>query len=510
MKRSFLAGLVLLSFALPAVTQAPPGFDLETIPNPEPDARFAFGGSIAISGDLLAASAIGRDAKSVAAYVFVRVQGRWILEEEIPLPADVPFIPPVALSGDTLVLGMLYEDAGAVDSGAVYVYVRRGGNWGRQARLVAHDGESNELFGSSVAIDGDTLAVGAIREDESGVDGGAAYVFRRTGAAWVEEAKLRSRGSGGWFGKSVSLDRDTLAVGAPLEGSSPGTSFRLGSVHVFARRGLRWVQQARITPPRPRAVHQLGEAVSLSGDTLAVGAFDDRLYTYRRAGDTWRLEATIVRPVDPEGGSFFGLSAAISDNLLIVLGTVQPPEDLWLGAYLYVRRNGEWIFLDRLAKIQGNAVVIGGDTIALGSPGDDERGEDAGAVLVLTPETSRVSLNVRLTAPQRPVEVGEAFAYRARIANLGPAAASGVTLTIDLPDGVSLQSVLPERGGCTRSDPVVCRLGVLAPDESIRVVVRAVSSEAGSKAATAAVLGARADADPSDDTARAEVVVVYP
>ncbi|HEX7184516.1 MAG TPA: hypothetical protein VF756_22005 [Thermoanaerobaculia bacterium] len=506
--RALLTGLILLALALPAAAQAPPGIDLETIPSPDPDERFAFGGSVAVSGDILVASAVGRDGKSVAAYVFVRIRGRWILEEEIPLRADAPFVPPVALSGDTLVIGMLYEDAGAVDSGAAYVYVREGGSWRRQARLVARDGESPELFGSSVAVDGETLAVGAIREDDAGVDGGAAYVFRRIGAAWVQEAKLSPRGPGSWFGKSVSLDRDTLAVGAPLDGSSPGTSLRPGSAYVFVRRGLRWVQQARLTPPRPRAVYQLGETVSLSGDTLAVGAYEDRAYTYVRQGDGWRLEATITQPPDPEATRFFGFRATVSGNLLIVPGAVQPSGGLWLGAYLYVRWNGEWIFLDRLAKIQGGDIAIAGDTIALGSPGGDEGGDNAGAVFVLAPETGRVDLNVGLLAPQRPIEVNRIFAYRARVTNQGPVAASGVSLTIDLPGGVSPQSVLPERGGCARSsDRVVCRLGILAPGESVRVIVRAVSSEAGSKTATAAVSGARADADPSDDTARAEVVI---
>lgn len=516
MRRSLFAGLILLALALPAApgaAQEPIGFDLTKIPSPDPDERSAFGGSVAVSGDTLVTTAAGRDGKSVAVYVFVRVRGLWTLQEEIPFPSKVPFTPSIAISGDTLVIGMFYEDASAANSGAAYVYIRKGASWSRQARLVAPHGGWEDMFGYSVAIDGDTLAVGALLEGEPLENSGAVYVFRRTGTSWIQEDKVKPRGlaPGAWFGGSVSLDGDTLAVGASSDGDDPSSPFPPGRAYVFVRRGFRWVQQVKITPPRPLAVHQLGETVALSGDTLAVGAFEDRLYTYDRDGDTWPLEATIVRPVDPEGGRFFGLRVAVSGNLLVVLGTVQPPEGLWLGAYLYVRQAGEWVFLDRLAKIQGVAVAIGGDTIALGSSGEDEGGEDAGAVLVLAPETGRVDLNVRLLAPQRPIEVNRIFAYRARVTNQGPVAASGVSLAVDLPDGVSPQSVLPERGGCARSsDRVVCRLGILAPGESVRVIVRAASSEAGSKTATAAVSGARADADPSDDTARAEVVVISP
>lgn len=508
--RSLLAGLVLLSLALPAAAQAPPGVDLVAVPNPEPDARLGFGGSVAISGDTLVAAAVGRGGRSVAVHVFVRFRGVWVLQEEIRLPADNPFIPSLAFSGDTLVIGMPHEDAAAVDSGSAYVYVRRSGSWRRQAQLVARDGDRRHLFGHSVEVDGDTLAVGALAEDGSR---GAVYVFRRSGTAWIQEEKLEPRGvsPGAWFGRSISLDGETLAVGAPGDGRSGSSPSAPGRAYVFVRRGLRWRQQAAIGPPIPEVVHQLGETVSLSGDTLAIGAFDDRVYTYVRHREEWRLEATIIRPPDPEATRFFGFRAALSGNLLVVPGTVQPAEDLWLGAYLYVRRNGEWTFLDRLARFQGDAVAIGGDTIALGSPGDDEGGEDAGAVFVLTPQTGRVDLNVRLLAPRSPVEVNRLFAYRADVTNEGPVAASGVTLAIDLPDGASPQAVLPERGRCARrSDQIVCRLGILAPGESARVIVRAVASQAGREVATAAVHGARADADPADDQARAEVVVVSP
>ncbi|MEZ5301989.1 MAG: FG-GAP repeat protein [Verrucomicrobiales bacterium] len=114
----------------------------------------------------------------------------------------------VAISGDTVVVGALGEDSGASgvnsvpdesasSAGAAYVFVRNGGTWSQQAYLKPGNPGASDLFGTSVAVSGDTVAVGARREDggSSGVNGtpnddvpdtGAVYVFVRNGAAWSQ------------------------------------------------------------------------------------------------------------------------------------------------------------------------------------------------------------------------------------------------------------------------------------------------------------------------------------
>ena len=155
----------------------------------------------------------------------------------------------LALDGDTLVVSAPGEksqargiegdqsDNSTLSSGAVYVFVRSGETWAQQAYIKASNTESLDGFGASVALAGDTLAVGANGEDSSatGIDGdqadnsasgsGAVYVFARSGVTWRQQAYLKSSNSeaGDQFGASISLQGNTLAVGARGEGSGvPG------------------------------------------------------------------------------------------------------------------------------------------------------------------------------------------------------------------------------------------------------------------------------------------------
>src|SRR5262249_14416579 len=146
----------------------------------------------------------------------------------------------LALSGDTLVVGAPDETSSAIgingdqnnhdrpSSGAAYVFVRSGTTWTQQAYIKASNPDEVDQFGSSVALSGDTLAVGAFNEQSAatGVNGdqrdnsvtgaGAVYVFVRSGITWVQQAYIKASNPGGnnWFGLSVALSGDTLAVGA--------------------------------------------------------------------------------------------------------------------------------------------------------------------------------------------------------------------------------------------------------------------------------------------------------
>jgi ABC-type Fe2+-enterobactin transport system substrate-binding protein len=112
------------------------------------------------------------------------------------------------------------------------VFVRTGTTWTQQVYLKASNTGAHDLFGSSVSLSGDSLAVGA-REEASaatGVNGnqadnsaggaGAVYVFVRTGTTWIQQAYVKASNRGGNFGSSVSLSGETLAVGAPDESSA--------------------------------------------------------------------------------------------------------------------------------------------------------------------------------------------------------------------------------------------------------------------------------------------------
>ena len=145
----------------------------------------------------------------------------------------------VVLDGDTAVIGAYRsDDSGTTWNGAAYVFTRVGGIWTEQAKLLASDKADDDLFGSSVALDGDTAFIGAPSEDDSGTtNNGAAYVFTRVGGIWTEQAKLLAsdKADQGWFGRAVALDGDTAVIGAEN-----------GAAYVFTRVGGIWTEQAKL------------------------------------------------------------------------------------------------------------------------------------------------------------------------------------------------------------------------------------------------------------------------
>ena len=278
----------------------------------------------------------------------------------------------VSVSGDTLAVGALEEDSRATgvggdqddntarNSGAVYVFRRTGTGWAQEAYLKASNTDAGDYFGSSVAVSGDTLAVGAILEESgaTGVGGdqgdnsawgsGAVYVFRRTGTGWEQEAYVKASNTDAedYFGYSVAVSGDTLAVGAFLEESGAtgvggdqddNSAADSGAVYVFRRTGTGWAQEAYLKASNTGAFDNFGESVALSGDTLAVGAEgegsratgvggdqDDNsawgsgaVYVFRRTGAEWEQEA-YVKAFNTDAADCFGYSVAVSGNTLAV------------------------------------------------------------------------------------------------------------------------------------------------------------------------------------------------
>ncbi|MFN9993199.1 MAG: FG-GAP repeat protein, partial [Phycisphaerales bacterium] len=155
----------------------------------------------------------------------------------------------VAISGDTVIVGAYLDDVGAnPEQGSAYVFVRSGTTWTQQAKLTASDGASIDLFGQSVAIFGDTVIIGAFADEINGVPSqGSAYVFNRSGTAWTQQAKLTASdgASADYFGWTVELFGDYAIVGAPND--DVGANADQGSAYVFARSGAAWTQQSKIT-----------------------------------------------------------------------------------------------------------------------------------------------------------------------------------------------------------------------------------------------------------------------
>lgn len=391
--RSALSPLVLLvGLALTAapLTGSSWTFEKGRLVAADEEPLSCYGDSVAVSGDTAIVGACGVNHGVGAAYIYVRTGAGWSLQARLVPSEVVPGIPvlfgvAVEISGETAFVGAWLGNA-SIMSGAVYVFVRNGATWTEQAKLVPADGFTSDAFGVSLAVSGDTLVVGAPNSDsESTVfPRGAVYVYVRNGTSWSLQAKLlASDGSvHDSFGASVSISGDTLVVGAHLHSLS-------GAVYVFRRSGSMWQEQTELSMPNGELYDSFGYRSALSGNLLMIGApGSDRgaVHVFEDNGSSWSLRETLLAP-DATLGDSFGRGLALSGDTLVV-GAMGHSERRG-AAYVFVRHGSTWSEHARLHASDGksedwfgDSVAISGGMVLVGAYRADDPGvaENVGAV----------------------------------------------------------------------------------------------------------------------------------
>jgi len=348
----------------------------------------------------------------------------------------------VAISGDTVVVGAYFEDSSATgingnqndnsaaDSGAAYVFIRDPltGIWSQEAYLKASNTDAGDQFGQMVAISGDTVVVGASREDSSatGVNGnqndnsaqlaGAAYVFVRNGGVWAQEAYLKASNNdaGDLFGNSVAIWGATVVVGSRGEDSGAtgvngnqadnSASFS-GAAYVFVRNGGVWSQQAYLKASNTNANDAFGGPLAISADTIMVGATGEdssatgvngnqanntasasgAAYVFVRISGVWAQDA-YLKASNTDAADSFGSSVAFSaatgvgiSPATVVVGAIGEDSsatgvngnqaDNSAGnagaAYVFVRNGGVWSQEAYLKASNTDAVDTFGYSVAI-------------------------------------------------------------------------------------------------------------------------------------------------
>ena len=372
-----------------------------------------FGNSVAISGDTLVIgvafddTAGGVDAG--AAIVFARAGGVWS-QQAVLTPAagaaDDYFGFSVAVSGDTIVVGAALDDTPAgANAGSATVFTRTAGVWSQQAVLTHPAGAANDLFGFSVAISGDTIAIGANQDDTAaGSNAGSATVFTRTGGIWTAQALLTHAAGTALdeFGNSLAISGDTLVVGARSDDTPAGSN--AGSATVFTRTDGVWTEQTLLTHVAGAADDRFGWSVAISGDTIVVGANQDdtaagpnagSATVFTRTAGVWTDQAFLTHAAGAADDQF-GISVAVSGEVLVVGAN---GDDTTAGgaagsATVFTRSAGVWTdrgLLGHVAGAEGDlfgfSVTVGGDTLVVGANGDDTAaGLDAGSATVFLVE----------------------------------------------------------------------------------------------------------------------------
>lgn len=325
------------------------------------------------------------------------------------------FFGTVAISGDTLVVG----GKGSTPStsfgnrwsqGAVYIFTRQGSNWVLVKKLFAPDGEAGDQFGCAVAIEGDTLVVGAPWHDHSGViDRGGAYIFGRNAGGtnnWglVKELVIENGLPGDGFGNSVAISGNLIVVGASnvdiqqASSQNVGALTDRGSAYIFERDlggADNWGLLKQLDLTYSREGMHFGAAVAVSGETVVVGAPGDEVAGFTNRGSAYVFERNLggpdnwgVRPylVTPDGlaDDAFGSAVAIDGDLILVGAPLVDDGADQGAAYLFSRNAGgagNWGLIKKFidtagadSDFFGKAVALKGDLILIGAPGDDVGG----------------------------------------------------------------------------------------------------------------------------------------
>ncbi len=281
-----------------------------------------------------------------AAYIFQRKpDGTWVevqilTRDDAKKPSSLN--DDVAIDSDAIVVGATTEDiakTNTVDAGAAYVFRRKSnGKWEQAAKLTASDAATNDLFGQSVSVSGNTLVVGASEDDNRNGEGaGSAYVFkRRSDGTWVQKAKLVANDGApnDDLGEDVAISGNTMFVGADGDDNENGEN--KGSVYVFQRSpDGTWIQKAKLVASdgaidenENEPKYAFGQSVSVSGDRALVTSkkedigsgsdFTGSAYVFQRQANGDWVEAEMLIPSDEDDEDRYGISAALHGSRAIV------------------------------------------------------------------------------------------------------------------------------------------------------------------------------------------------
>ncbi len=317
----------------------------------------------------------------------------------------------VAVDGDTAVIGA-YQDDHTDDgnttgnAGSAYVFTKVSGVWSQVAKLTASDGDTSDEFGYSVAVNGETVVVGAHLDDhtdgDTDDDEGAAYVFTKPFTGWADmtqTAKLTAFGAAASdeFGISVAVDGKTVLVGAHQYGSGKGAAY------VFTKPYTGWAdsnETAKFIASDAAANDEFGISVAVHGDTAVIGAHQDddngnqsgSAYVFTKVSGMWSQKAKLIT-VDGEANDEFGISVAVNGDTVVV-GARQ--DDTSNGAaYVFTEVSGVWKHVAKLTGDDGAAndefgisVAVEGDTVVIGAYQDDDNGDLSGSAYVFTRDSA--------------------------------------------------------------------------------------------------------------------------
>jgi hypothetical protein len=430
-----------MNVTLPKISQASMGGDW--IETQKLLASDGFGndgfGMVSLDGDTALIGACQDNGRG-SVYVFIRTGTTWTEQQKFTASdgqADDWFGIWVSLDGDTALIGASLDDDNGVDSGSAYVFTRTGITWTQQQKLLASDGAAGDIFGWPVSLSGDTALIGAPWDDDNGDDSGSAYVFTRSGTTWTQQAKLLASDgtTEDWFGYTVSLDGDTALIGARFNDENGNNS---GSAYVFTRTGTTWTQQTKLHALDGTTEDNLGSFVSVDGDTALIGAigvdnYTGSAYVFTRTGTTWTQQAKLLAS-DGHATDCFSWPLTLDGDTALVGAYLDDAKGVDSGsAYVFTRTGTTWTEQQKLLASDGAEgdqfsvrIALDGDTALIGAGYDNnENGVDSGSAYVFTKSGADLTFSI-----------AGGFGVNAVITNNGTSDANDIPWQIHVEGGI--------------------------------------------------------------------------
>ena len=320
----------------------------------------------------------------------------------------------VVMEGDMVVVGCPYDTTNGQSSGSVYIYDLTEKSL---LKIIGADVDKDDIFGLSIAIDNQTIAVGA---PHSGAYWeGAVYIFRKNlSGEWIQEAKLTKSSAGEQFGRGVSIDGDQLMIGADHDSAyiyvrtadstwikdavisdvlyprlvcingnyaavCDPAGFNEEDVYIYHKADTVWNLLQGISAIEGQGQVLFGQSVAMQNDHLVIGSprhgtlnssatIVGAVYVYKLNNTVFELDTILFR-ANIHQQSLFGTSVDISDNLITVGA---PNFNQGGGVFLYEKIGDNWIELSDTIKADdagnsdsfGNSIAISGDHIIVGAP----------------------------------------------------------------------------------------------------------------------------------------------
>lgn len=365
-----------------------------------------FGYSVAIDGTTALVGAHKVDAKNIqnsgAAYVYSLGNTGWQQQAKLianPAYADDTLGGTVALKNHMAMLGVMRRDDKGEDAGAVFAFEREANSWSQKQVLTAIDAKAGDAFGQSIALTARFLVIGAPRSDTPHKDSGSAYVYVREKDTWRFQAKLTAKdgAASDLFGISVAIDGDTVLIGADLNDEQ---AEKAGAVYAYVFDGKQWNHQAKLMAKDGANTDIFGVRVALFGDTALISARRDDLegvgadagsaYIFERTKDKWTQTQKLVAP-DGKADDRFARGVALNKETALISAMHHDAIGNNAGAlYVFKKQLGQWRYTSKMVASDGVPedrfgwnIALTNKTAIIAAPHRDDNGDASGAAYIL-------------------------------------------------------------------------------------------------------------------------------